>query len=99
MTTQEAERRFAELLARVRDDADEIVIAENGVAVARLAPPIAPLRRVPGQDVGKIVIAPDFDAPLQISRLAEQCARLNPAEEQALAEEGLSVALDFPRLG
>jgi len=43
----------------------EIIIAENGGAVARLAPPeTTARRRTPGMDAGKIIIAPDFDAPL-----------------------------------
>lgn len=65
VTTQEAQSRFAELLARVREGDAEIIIAENGVAVARLAPPeTTPRRRTPGMDAGKVIIAPDFDAPL-----------------------------------
>ena len=31
---------------------------------------------------------------MQRTRLAEQCAKLNPADEQALAEESLSTELD-----
>lgn len=66
VTPLEAQSRFAELLARVRDgEAEEVIIAEEGVPVARLTPlPKAPPRRVPGMDAGKVVIAPDFDAPL-----------------------------------
>jgi len=66
VTTQEAQSRFAELLARVRESDAEIIIAENGIAVARLAPPETTprRRRTPGMDAGKVIIAPDFDAPL-----------------------------------
>lgn len=65
VTTQEAQSRFAELLTQVRDNDAEIIIAENGVAVVRLAPPPeTPRRRVPGMDAGKVIISPDFDAPL-----------------------------------
>lgn len=33
-------------------------------------------------------------ARLNRSRLAQECAKLNPAEEQALAEEGMEFELD-----
>lgn len=65
VTTQEAQSRFAELLARVRESDAEIIIAENGVAIARLTPPeTTTRRRTPGMDAGKVTTAPDFDAPL-----------------------------------
>ena len=65
VSAQEAQDQFAELLARVRREDTEIVIAENGVAVARLVPPPKPShRRPPGIDAGKVRIAPDFNAPL-----------------------------------
>ena len=67
ITTDEAQSRFTELLARVRGgEAEEVIIAEDGVPVARLTPMTEepPKRRVPGMDAGKVVIAPDFDAPL-----------------------------------
>jgi prevent-host-death family protein len=65
VTAQEAQSRFVELLTRVRESHIEIVITENGVTVARLAPPeTTPRRRTPGMDAGKVIIAPEFDAPL-----------------------------------
>ena len=67
VTVQEVQNRFTELLARVRGgEAEEVIIAEDGIPVARLTPMTEepPKRRVPGMDAGKVVIAPDFDAPL-----------------------------------
>lgn len=44
---------------------EEVLLAQDGVTVARLIP-LRPLDapRVPGQDKGKVVISPDFNAPL-----------------------------------
>ncbi len=67
VTAQEAQSRFPERLACVRKgEAGEIIIAEDGVLVARLTRmgEESPKRRIPGMDAGKVVIAPDFDAPL-----------------------------------
>lgn len=67
VTTNEAQNQFAELLARLHEgEAEAVIIAEDGVPVARLTPlPRTPSkRRVPGMDAGKVFIAPDFDAPL-----------------------------------
>ena len=65
VSTREAQSRFMELLARVRQGEGEVIIAEEGVPIARLAPPSEkPPKRVPGRDAGKVIIAPDFNAPL-----------------------------------
>ena len=40
----------------------------------------------------KVVIS-DKKEPLERTRLAEECAKLDPAGEQAMAEEGLSEEL------
>jgi prevent-host-death family protein len=67
----EAKTNFSKLLARVIVG-EEVIIAKAGKPIARLVP-IAekPARRVPGSAVGKMVIAPDFDAPLPDDILAE----------------------------
>jgi prevent-host-death family protein len=61
----EAKTHFSKLLERVLRG-EEVVIAKAGKPVARLMPleaaDIAP--RKPGKDKGKVVIQPDFDAPL-----------------------------------
>lgn len=67
VAVQEVQNRFSELLASVRKgETQEVIIAEDGVPVARLMPAAeeTPKYRVPGMDAGKIIIAPDFDAPL-----------------------------------
>ena len=59
-----AKTHFSRLLARVARG-ESIVIARAGKPVARLVPYEDPGRkRVPGQDSGKVWIAPDFDAHL-----------------------------------
>jgi antitoxin (DNA-binding transcriptional repressor) of toxin-antitoxin stability system len=54
-------------LGRLVDDAlagEEIVIAEAGTPLVRLAPMTAAKKRVFGLDQGKIVIRENFDDPL-----------------------------------
>lgn len=59
-----AASQFAELLERVKHG-EEVTILEAGVALARLVPaPKQRFPRIPGQDQGKVIIAPDFNAPL-----------------------------------
>ena len=60
----EAKTHLSRLLARV-SSGEEVIIAKAGKPVARLVP-IAekPTRRKPGSAAGKVVIMPDFDAPL-----------------------------------
>lgn len=68
MTTyniHEAKTHFSKLLERV-SNGEEVVIAKAGKPVARILP-VAPVvsSRKPGNDAGKIIIAPDFDDPLE----------------------------------
>jgi prevent-host-death family protein len=60
----EVAEKIVELLNRVRFG-EEVVIAQAGVPIARLVA-IAECSspRIPGQDKGKVTIAPDFNAPL-----------------------------------
>lgn len=67
MTTvnvHEAKTHLSRLLARV-EAGDEVVIARRGRPIARISKVIGerPIRR-PGRDRGRIVIGPDFDAPM-----------------------------------
>jgi prevent-host-death family protein len=70
VNVHEAKTHLSRLLARV-SRGEEIVIARAGKPVARLVPIAAPggARRL-GIDRGRIVIAPDFDAPLPEEMLA-----------------------------
>ena len=68
MTTyniHEAKTHFSKLLERVLNG-EEVVIAKAGKPVARILPFVADnlSPRVPGIDKGKVMIMPDFDAPL-----------------------------------
>jgi prevent-host-death family protein len=63
-TIQEAKTHFAKLLKRVLNG-EEVVIAKAGQPVARILPfktDVSP--RQPGADKGKVIVLPDFDAPL-----------------------------------
>jgi prevent-host-death family protein len=65
VTLDDARNRFPQLLERVLNGAEEVIIAEAGTPVARLVPvPAQATRRQPGSARGQVVIAPDFDAPL-----------------------------------
>lgn len=56
--------QLTDLIHRVQAG-EEILLAQNGIAIARLVPIQAPTQsRIPGQDKGKVAIAPDFNAPL-----------------------------------
>lgn len=60
----EAKTHLSKLLQRVMNG-EEIIIAKAGKPVAVLAPyERIPAPRLPGNDRGKVTIAPDFDAPL-----------------------------------
>lgn len=60
----EAKTHLSRLLSRVMAG-EEIIIARAGKPVARLIPiGDRPATRVSGSAKGKVVIAPDFDAPL-----------------------------------
>jgi prevent-host-death family protein len=60
----EAKTQLSQLLQRVMNG-EEVVIAKSDKPIARLVPyTSAPEPRMPGNDAGKIRIAPDFDEPL-----------------------------------
>jgi len=60
----EAKTHLSELLKRVMRG-ERIVIAKSGKPVAVLSPiEETPVRRIPGIDAGKVIIAADFDEPL-----------------------------------
>jgi prevent-host-death family protein len=60
----EAKTHLSKLLTRVMSG-EQIIIAKAGKPVAILSPfAETPIRRVPGNDAGKVVIKPDFDDPL-----------------------------------
>jgi prevent-host-death family protein len=64
VNVHEAKTHLSRLLQRVING-EEIVIAKAGKPVACLTPYVPqPIRRMPGNDAGKVVIAPDFDEPL-----------------------------------
>jgi prevent-host-death family protein len=74
VNAQAAKAQLSRLLARVAVG-EEVVISKAGKPVAKLVPyaeaaqkPVK--KRVPGQDAGKIWIAPDFDDPLPDDMLA-----------------------------
>jgi len=61
----EAKTHFSKLLERVLNG-EEVVIAKAGKPVARILPVVKEVpQRKPGNDAGKIIIAPDFDDPLE----------------------------------
>lgn len=61
----DAKTHFSKLLERVLTG-EEVVIAKAGKPVARLLPYSADdtSPRIPGIDKGKLILQPDFDAPL-----------------------------------
>jgi prevent-host-death family protein len=60
----EAKTHLSKLLKRVMSG-ERIVIAKAGKPIAVLSPiDDVPNPRIPGMDAGKLVISPDFDAPL-----------------------------------
>lgn len=64
VNVHEAKTQLSKLLQRVMNG-EKIIIAKAGKPVALLSPlEEAPARRTPGNDAGKVTIAPDFDAPL-----------------------------------
>ncbi len=64
VNVHEAKTHLSKLLARVQAG-EEIVIANAGKPVARLVPLAnTPAKRQPGSATGKVVMGPDFDAPL-----------------------------------
>ena len=64
MNVHEAKTNLSRLLARV-ERGEEIVIARDGVPVARLVPVgRAAEERALGADAGEVAIGEEFDAPL-----------------------------------
>jgi prevent-host-death family protein len=64
VNVHEAKTHLSKLLQRVMNG-ERIIIAKAGKPVAVLSPVKAPPeRRIPGNDMGKVVIGPDFDEPL-----------------------------------
>ena len=70
VSVEEASSHLPELLSRLAVDAQEIVIARDGMAVARLLP-VEEERfhtsspRTPGCDAGKFTVPPEFFEPLR----------------------------------
>ena len=61
----EAKTHFSKLLERVLNG-EEVIIAKAGKPVSRILPVVNNVSpRIPGNDAGKIIIAPDFDDPLE----------------------------------
>ncbi len=61
----EAKTHLSKLLERVMSG-EKIIIAKSGKPIAQLVPlNQSPTQRTPGNDAGKVVIAADFDDPLQ----------------------------------
>jgi prevent-host-death family protein len=64
VNVHEAKTHLSKLLQRVMNG-ERIIIAKAGKPVALLSPiEAAPEPRIAGNDRGKVVIGPDFDAPL-----------------------------------
>jgi antitoxin (DNA-binding transcriptional repressor) of toxin-antitoxin stability system len=75
----EASHQFLELIQRIKAG-EEVLVSEAGISIARIVPISKDLLpRIPGQDKGKIFIAPDFDDPLPPDVLD---SFLNPADPQ-----------------
>ena len=71
VTIPEASQKFSQLMGQVLLG-EEIIICENGIAVATITPSKKKRQpRIAGQDKGKIFISPDFNAPLPDEILAE----------------------------
>ena len=71
VNTHEAKTQLSKLLVRVQAG-EEIIIANAGKPVARLVPIDKEVgNRTPGTALDRVVIAPDFDAPLPDELLDE----------------------------
>lgn len=74
VTISQASQQFSQLLNSVLQG-EEIIICENsdnGIPIAQItAIHQTKQKRIPGQDRDKIVIAPDFNAPLPDNVLAD----------------------------
>jgi prevent-host-death family protein len=64
VNVHEAKTHLSKLLQRVMNG-ERIIIAKAGKPVAMLTPiEAAPEPRIPGNDMDRVVISADFDAPL-----------------------------------
>ena len=63
VSVHEAKTHLSRLLRRV-ESGEEVVIARAGRPIAKLVPATEPRRRELGFDRGLVIIADDFDAPL-----------------------------------
>ncbi len=71
VNVHEAKTQLSRLLAEV-ERGREVIVARDGVPVAKLVPFPAPAGRLRvGNWKGKIRIAPDFDAPMAEAELEE----------------------------
>jgi prevent-host-death family protein len=59
----EAKAQFSRIMRRV-EEGEEVLIARDGVTVARIVPELRPTRIQLGRDQGRATIAPNFDDPL-----------------------------------
>jgi prevent-host-death family protein len=60
----EAKTHLSRLLAKVAEG-EEVIIARSGEPVAKIIPIERPgTKRILGQDAGRVIIADDFDAPV-----------------------------------
>ncbi len=66
----EAKTQLSELIRLVAEGPD-VIVTNRGIVVARIAPPVPPAmtKRPLGIDRGRVVIAEDFDAPMDIEGL------------------------------
>jgi antitoxin (DNA-binding transcriptional repressor) of toxin-antitoxin stability system len=55
----ETPEQLATLLERIQAG-EELLLTKEGIAIARLIPAHP---RIPGQDKGKVIMAPDFNEP------------------------------------
>jgi prevent-host-death family protein len=68
VSVEELHNRIDELLAKVKDSGDELILSEHGTPVLRVRPAVrdssAGQPRRPGSAKGEFVVPDDFDAPL-----------------------------------
>jgi prevent-host-death family protein len=85
VNVHEAKTHFSKLLARV-EKGEEITICKTGKPVARMNPIEKRLaKRVPGGARGKVIIAEDFAAPVQLSRIIVEEDQYETSKRRALA--------------
>jgi prevent-host-death family protein len=59
----EAKAQFSRIMRRV-EEGQGVLIARDGVVIARIVPELRPAGIQLGRDAGKATIGPDFEAPL-----------------------------------